>query len=131
MHDIFAVSNDDDFFYAAGQLAYFLTSLSESGRTKKNETGLWMQVNNILVRERIRMMLYEYRQKCPGAEDFRSLEAVVFGYKPSSYMVDTFAEGYFSNNQIWERLKTKAWKDEEGNEEIEEDEEDWEDDDEE
>lgn len=132
MHDIFAVSNDDDFFYAAGQLAYFLTSLSESGRTKKNETGLWMQVNNILVmRERIRMMLYEYRQKCPGAEDFRSLEAVVFGYKPSSYMVDTFAEGYFSNNQIWERLKTKAWKDEEGNEEIEEYEEDWEDDDEE
>lgn len=102
MRDVLNFNNDKDYCYAAGQLAYYMTSQSDSTRTRMLLGGQWMRVTSEkLLKIKLQMILSKYEDKCYIFKEVRQLKAKILGYVPKKFYWTDFAEGYFADNILY------------------------------
>ncbi len=105
------INNDEDFNYAAGQLAYFLTSRASRPDIKRWETQSWLMINNtVALMVKLRDNLAFYALECPEIEEFTNLVSEIFRYAENAktFYPHRFITGYFDRNVVLEALTDES-----------------------
>ncbi|WP_289225752.1 MULTISPECIES: hypothetical protein [Bacteroidales] len=105
------INNDEDFNYAAGQLAYFLTSRASRPDIKRWETQSWLMINNtVALMVKLRDNLAFYALECPEIEEFTNLVSETFRYAENAktFYPHRFITGYFDRNVVLEALTDES-----------------------
>lgn len=114
MMDIKKITCDDEYYFAAGQLARWLCNLSESSTTRKRNLGMFIGVkSDKMLKTLIKQEMSKYANRLRADKDFGNIVKSIFSYKPSEKISDMFLAGLYADNQLY----TKKDMEEEENEE--------------
>ena len=104
------IENDMEYFFAVGQTAYYLLTLSKSSNKNQSLINPFLNAKNDEVIKTILMRLYKnYNYSMSLNNKFKKLYSMVLGYRPESKIdQDILLAGFLSNNLVYEKDEKKG-----------------------
>lgn len=106
--DTLAIENDNEYFFAVGQLvSYFISLSKENKKTHSLANSFINGKNDNIIKEKLRNFYKKYNYAINvNSRRFKNLYALILGYQPESDVnQDMIIAGYLNNNLIYEKTK--------------------------
>lgn len=103
------IENDMEYYFAVGQTAYYLLSLSKSSNKNQSLINPFLNAkNDYVVKDNLRKLYKKYNYAISINNKFKKLYSMVLGYKPKDKVdQDMLLAGFLSNNLLYEKNENK------------------------